>query len=279
MAKYTLSSYEPVTLELAKPPVPPELVEQQIEKLMEPLATYHEVAEDRPCATGDYIVVTTEDARIDGNPASHFVLTNSLYHLGAGEMPKAFDDSIIGMRVGETRDVKAMVKLPLGKMDGMSLLTMKVTVSKLLYCVHPELTDELVEKEFGPAKTVEEFRTGVAAQFNLPNMKKDDPKFPDLVLNEIAKRLVEEPDKADALPGMPDDALRITCAVDALADHLGLELTDDQITAQMPGSDLEQRLKIRKQLESQGLGDQAVVFARREAALGWLVNNSTVSYV
>ena len=276
--QYTLSSYEPVSMKMPKPPVPPELVEQQIEKLMEPLSEYHEVEEDRPCMAGDYSVVTTEDARMDGNLAKHFILTNSLYHLGAGEMPKAFDDSIIGMRVGETRDVKAMIKMPMGKMNGMSLLTMTVTIEKMLYMVKPELTDELVQKEFGPATTVEEFRTGVAAQFNLPDMKKDDPKFPDLVLKEIAKRLVEDPAEEDRLPGMPDDALRITCAIDALASHLNLDLTDEQITAQMPGDDLDQKIKIRKQLEDQGMGDQAIVFARREAALGWLVNNSTVSY-
>ena len=40
----------------------------------------------------------------------------------------------------------------------------------------------------------------------------------------------------------------------------------------------EQREKIRQQLEDQGLGDEARVFARREAALSWLVNNSRVSY-
>ena len=277
MAKYTLSSYEPVAMELPKPQVPDDLVTQQIEKLMEPLSEYHEVAEDRPSAVGDYLVVTTEDSRIDGNLAKHFILKSSLYHLGAGEMPRAFDDSIVGMRVGETRDVKAFIKMPLGKDNDLSLLTMTVTVEKLLYCVHPELTDELVRKHFSPASTVAEFREGVAAQFGLPDMKKDDPKFPDLVLGEIAKRLVEEPDPADALPGMPDDALRITCAIDALADHLGLELTDEQITAQMPGEDKEQREKIRKQLEDQGLESQAVVFARREAALAWLVNSSKVT--
>ena len=46
----------------------------------------------------------------------------------------------------------------------------------------------------------------------------------------------------------------------------------------MPGNDAEQREKIRQQLEDQGLGDEARVFARREAALSWLVNNSRVSY-
>ena len=102
--------------------------------------------------------------------------------------------------------------------------------------------------------------------------------FPDLVLDELAKRLVEDPDPADLLPGQPLDALRITCAIDALADHLDIELSDADITAQMPGNDAEQREKIRQQLEDQGLGDEARVFARREAALSWLVNNSRVSY-
>ena len=69
---YTLTSYEPVSMKLPKPLVPLELIEQQIEKLMEPFSEYHEVAEDRPCMAGDYIVVATEDARMDGNPAKHF---------------------------------------------------------------------------------------------------------------------------------------------------------------------------------------------------------------
>ena len=198
MTQYTLTSYEPVSMKLPKPPVPPELVEHQIEKLMEPFSEYREIEEDRPCMVGDYIVVTTEDARMDGNPASHFNLKNSLYHLGAGEMPKAFDDAIIGMRSGETHGVKAMIKMPMGKVGGMSLLSMTVTIGRILYMVKPELTDELVCKEFAPATTVDEFRAGVAAQFNLPDMKKDDPKFPDLVLDEIAKRLVEEPSEEEA---------------------------------------------------------------------------------
>ena len=46
----------------------------------------------------------------------------------------------------------------------------------------------------------------------------------------------------------------------------------------MPSNDAEQREKNRQQLEDQGLGDEARVFARREAALSWLVNNSRVSY-
>lgn len=155
---------------------------------------------------------------------------------------------------------------------------MQVTVEKILSCRTPELTDAFVAEHFEPAKTVAEFREGVAKQFGLPDMAKNDAQFPDLVLDELAKRLVEDPDPADLLPGQPLDALRITCAIDALADHLDIELSDADITAQMPGNDAEQREKIRQQLEDQGLGDEARVFARREAALSWLVNNSRVSY-
>lgn len=278
MAKYTLTSYEPVSIELPKPQVPDSLVDAQIEKLLEPLAEYREVAEDRGAAMGDYLVVTTEDARIDGNPAKNFVLEHSLYHAGAGEMPRSFDDELVGMAAGATKDVVAKIKLPLAKDGDASALTMRVTVEKILYCVQPELTDELVQKHFQPAATVAEFRAGVASQFGLKDMRKSDPQFPDLVLDKLAERLVEEPDEADRMEGMPLEALRATCAIDALADHLAIELDDDEVTAQMPGDDADQRRKIRAQLEEQGLADQARVFARREAALSWLVNNSRVSY-
>lgn len=278
MSKYTLTSYEPVTIELPKPQVPESLVNAQIDKMLEPLATYHEVEEERGVIFGDYLVVTTADARMDGNPASNFIMEHSIYHVGAGEMPKTFDNELMGINVGETKSVCAEIKLPLSPKDGASKLTMDVTVEKILYMVAPELTDELVQEHFAPATTVAEFREGVAKQFGLPDMAKDDPKFPDLVLDELAKRLVEEPDPADRMDGMPADALRITCAIDALAAHLEIDLDEDQIIAQMPGEDLEQRQKIYLQLKNQGLIEEARVFAQREAALSWLVNNSKVSY-
>ena len=246
--------------------------------MLEPMAEYHEVADDRPVRTGDFLVVTTEGARLDGNPASNFIMQHSIYHVGAGEMPASFDAELIGIKSGEQKDVVAYIKMPLAKDGEKSALTMKVLVEKILYCVKPELTDEFVAEHFAPATNVAEFRKGVASQFGLPDMKKDDPSFPDLVLDELAKRLVEEPDPADLMEGQPMSALRITCAIDALADYLAIELTDDQITAQMPGNDAEQREKIRQQLEEQGLADEARVFARREAALSWLVNNSRVSF-
>lgn len=276
--KYTLSSYEPIYIELPKPQVPASLVDAQIDKLLEPLSEYHEIEEDRGARMGDFLVVTTRDAAIDGNSARNFILEHSIYHLGAGEMPRSFDTEILGMKAGESKDVVAHIKMPLSKDNEPSALTMSVEVEKVLYCVTPELTDELVAEHFAPAKTIEEFKKGVASQFGLPDMKKDDPNFPDLVLDELAKRLVEDPDPADLMDGQPMSALRATCAIDALADHLGIELTDEEVTAQMPGNDAEQREKIRKQLEEQGLADQAYVFARREAALSWLVNNSRVTY-
>ena len=278
MKKYTLTSYEPVHIELPKPQVPEALVDAQIEKLLEPLAEYREIDEDRGVMMGDHVVVTTEDACIDGNPASNFVLEHSLYHVGGGEMPRTFDDELVGMVAGDTKDAEANIKLPLAKDGEASRLTMRVTVEKILSCCQPELTDEFITEHFAPATTLAEFKEGVAKQFGLPDMTKNDAQFPDLVLEELAKRLVEEPDPADLLPGQPMDALRVTCAIDALADHLNIELSDEDITAQMPGNDAEQREKIRKQLDEQGLGDEARVFARREAALSWLVNNSRVSF-
>lgn len=278
MAKYTLTSYEPVTMEMPKPQVPPALVDQQIEKLMEPMAEYHEIADDRGVLPGDYLVVSTFDPALDGNPATNFLLQHSVYHVGAGEMPKTFDDELIGVRAGDSKDVDAKIKMPLAKEGEFASLTMKVMVEKILYCKTPELTDELVREHFAPATTVEEFREGVAKQFGLPDMAKEDPQFPDLVLGELAKRLVEDPDPADRMDGMPDDALRIMCAIDALAAHLDLDLTDEQVIAQMPGDDAEQREKIFKQLKDQGLEAEGRKFALREAALGWLVNNSRVSF-
>ncbi len=278
MATYTLSSYDPVEVKLPKPQVPPSLVDAQIEKLMEPFSEFHEVAEERGVLPGDHLVVTTRDAALDGNPANNFVMQHSVYHVGAGEMPKAFDDELIGVKPGQTKQVEAKIRMPLAQDGAASVLTMDVDVEKILRAQAPELTDAFITEHFAPATNLEEFRQGVAAQFGLPDMAKDDPHFPDIVLAELAKRLVEDPDPADRMEGMPDDALRIMCATDALADHLGIRLDREQVIAQMPDDDPAQREQIYQQLVDQGKEDEAAVFARREAALSWLVNNSSVSY-
>lgn len=278
MGKYTLSSYDPVDVELPKPQVPPSLVDAQIQKLLEPFAEYHEVAEDRGVLPGDYLVVTTRDANIDGVAAQNFIMQHSVYHVGAGEMPKAFDDELIGVKAGQTKSVNAKIKMPLAQEGELSTLNMDVDVEKILYNKAPELTDEFITENFAPATNMQEFREGVASQFGLPDMAKDDPNFPDVVLGQLAKRLVEQPDEADRMEGMPDDALRIMCAIDALADHLDIDLDEEQIIAQMPSDDAGQRKQIYEQLKDQGKADEAKVFARREAALSWLVNNSKVAY-
>lgn len=278
MTNYTLTSYEPLEVKLPKPQVPPSLVDAQIEKLMEPFAEYHEIPDERGVLPGDYLVVTTRDAALDGNPANNFIMQHSIYHVGAGEMPKAFDDELIGVKPGQTKQVEAHIKMPLAQDGETSALTMEVDVEKILQNKAPELTDEFITEHFAPATNLEEFREGVAKQFGLPDMAKDDPHFPDVVLAALAERLVEEPDPSDRMPGMPDDALRIMCAIDALAEHLDIQLEKDQIVAQMPGDDADQREQIYQQLVDQGKADEAAVFARREAALSWLVNNSSVSY-
>lgn len=278
MATYTLSSYDPVEVKLPKPQVPPSLVDAQIEKLMEPFSEFHKVAEERGVLPGDHLVVTTRDAALDGNPANNFVMQHFVYHVGAGEMPKAFDDELIGVKPGQTKQVEAKIRMPLAQDGAASVLTMEVDVEKILRAQAPELTDAFIAEHFAPATNLEEFRQGVAAQFGLPDMAKDDPHFPDIVLAELAKRLVEDPDPADRMEGMPDDALRIMCATDALADHLDIQLDREQVIAQMPDDDPAQREQIYQQLVDQGKEDEAAVFARREAALSWLVNNSSVSY-
>lgn len=278
MAKYTLESYDPVEVVLPKPQVPQGLVDAQIEKLLEPFSEYHEIEEDRGALPGDFLVVTTKDANLDGNPANNFIMEHSIYHVGAGEMPKAFDEEIIGMKPGDMKHVEIKIKMPLAPDNEQSTLSMDFELEKILRSDTPELTDEFITEHFAPATNLAEFKEGVAKQFGLPDMAKSDPHFPDIVLAELAKRLVETPDEADRLPGMPDDALKITCAIDALADNLELELTEEQIIAQMPGDDDNQKRQIYQQLVDQDKAGEAEVFAKREAALSWLVNNSSVSY-
>lgn len=278
MSAYTLSSYEPVHLVLPKPTVPQELIDKRIEAMLEPFSEYRDVEEDRGVLPDDYLTVTTQGAAINGNPAPYLTMQHALYRLGSGEMPLAFDNELVGMRPGQQKDVSVPLGVSMPLVEGDSELTVCVTVERIHQCVRPELTDEFVSGHFAPLASVSELRRDVASHFRLPDMRKDDPRFPDMVLSELALRLVEEPDAADALEDEPMEALRVACAIDALADHLGIGADEALFEGEIVGDESGERKRLLDQLRSKGMEKEAHDLMRREAALAWLVENSTVAY-
>ena len=131
-------------------------VDKEIERLLDRNARKIEVS-DRPCQNGDTVnidfVGTIDGVKFDGGEAAGFDLT-----LGSGQFIPGFEDQVVGMNVGESRDVN--VRVPenyqaeeLKGKDAVFAVKLNSVKGKEL----PELTDAFIKDATG-SETIEEYK-------------------------------------------------------------------------------------------------------------------------
>ena len=275
--KYTLSSYEPAHIVLDKPPVPEPMINEEIDRRLEEFSEFEE-AEPRPVKFGDYLILTSDNALVAGSPMKPLEMHSGYYHANGKTMSVAFDKALVGMRPGETRHVDVEFGPKMLEDDEPSHLEIDVTVEKILDRTTPALTDEFVREHFAPCEDVAAFRAEVSKEFKPKPMQKSNPRYEELVLDDLAARLVEEIDLADVPRGVHPSNYRFMAAVDALVEHLGITVSDDEIEDLIPVDTAEQRKEIVEEYERQGLWDELISNVTREKGVRWLVEHSTVEY-
>ena len=131
-------------------------VDKEIERLLDRNARKIEVS-DRPCQNGDTVnidfVGTIDGVKFDGGEAAGFDLT-----LGSGQFIPGFEDQVVGMNVGESRDVN--VRFPenyqaeeLKGKDAVFAVKLNSVKGKEL----PELTDAFIKDATG-SETIEVYK-------------------------------------------------------------------------------------------------------------------------
>ena len=131
-------------------------VDKEIERLLDRNARKIEVS-DRPCQNGDTVnidfVGTIDGVKFDGGEAAGFDLS-----LGSGQFIPGFEDQVVGMNVGESRDVN--VRFPenyqaeeLKGKDAVFAVKLNSVKGKEL----PELTDAFIKDATG-SETIEEYK-------------------------------------------------------------------------------------------------------------------------
>jgi len=144
MPKPKLADWTTIEVPYAEPEVPAELVDHELERLRETVAELAPV-EDRPVAEGDTVVL---DILGEGVPAQRDYVTE----VGADRLVNEIDDALPGMKKGETKTVEiAATEAP---------LPVEVTVNEIKEKVLPEIDDELARSatEF---ETLEELRAEI----------------------------------------------------------------------------------------------------------------------
>ena len=194
-----LTSYEPPAIELPPAGASEPEIDEQIDGLRRHYATFEDASEDVTLAEGLHGDFSIEATDAEGNAIGALSSDSRLYGPGMGLFSAAFDNEIIGMKAGETREFDLAVAedekaLLLSDYAGQTL-HFKVTCEAVKERKEPELTDEWV-KDTLHFDTVDELRGEVASSIEaqkaevIPRLKER------AIVTELIDRVDAEPPEA-----------------------------------------------------------------------------------
>ena len=160
-------------------------VDREANKILESQATDSEVT-DRACKNGDTVNIdfsgSVDGEKFPGGTAEDYDLV-----LGSGAFIPGFEDAVVGMKTGESRDIN--VKFPedyqADNLRGKDAV-FAIKLNKITEKIYPELTDEFVKSHAGVA-TVAEFKakTRERLEKNADSRGRDETE--NSILTEISK--------------------------------------------------------------------------------------------
>lgn len=309
--KLTLTSVEPVEIEMPPATATDEEIEAQLESLRDYYYEFEEV--DRAAEEGDYVMMSI-DAKTDGVAVDALNSPSRLVELGSDALPKELTDQVLGMKKDETKEFDFEVAEDdeqLADFKGKTIHA-EVTVSKVQTKELPTLDEEFA-KRIG-FDTLEQTREEIANQINtqrerqLPELKERrcvealakriEGEIPESYINYSRDEVLREFfnnlqsagitfDQFLAQRGISADEFRAdlddeakenaeqSLALDALFEAHGMELTDADIDEQFQVVD--DPAAARKSWEESGRMSLLREGIRRSKAAQWLIDNAIVT--
>ncbi len=277
--KPELADWKELEVGVPEAEVPAELVDAELERLRETAAELSPV-DDRPARPGDVVVVDMEGEEIGATQRDYVV------ELGSGRLVDEIESALVGMAAGDTKEVGFELA------DEQSA-TVKLTVNGIQEKVLPPLDDDLAQaaSEF---ETLAELRSDIEARLREQleeelelKLRQDavdalvDASTFDSLEPMVERRTAElatgfvrslerrglslevylamtgqtQEQIAGRLRAEAEQALKRELALDAVADQLGLDVSDEEIEA-----------LVRREAEEAGEDPDALLLATREGA-------------
>ena len=302
-----LNSYEPVEIEMPPAEVTESEIDVQIEMLMGYHATFEEV--DRPVQNDDYVTAAVKDIK----GATRFAGENRMFVVGSENFPTEVNEGLVGMKKDESKEISWTL---MG--EDAEEITIEVTINNVKERKLPELTDEFVKENFG-FDTIAAMREGVKEELEgdktskLPGLKENravaalserlelekvDEDYEQSVFSELgqtflqnlssrgmtldvwlqASGLTSEAFIAD-LHRQANDVARESLALDALARHLEIEVSAEDVDKEFVDAGIEDVEASKAQFVADGRMPAVRDSIRRSKAVDWLVENAKVTEV
>lgn len=163
-------------------------VDTQLKMLQKNMARLQKIADMRPVREGDHALIDFEGFK-DGRPFAAAPKTeNFTLKVGAGAVLKEFDQQLVGMAAGETREVA--VTFPddyTNKALAGQTLQFKVKLTEIREEILPEINDEFA-KGAGRFETLAELRQGIVANLTQGYEKRTEQELSEQIFTGLLDR-------------------------------------------------------------------------------------------
>ena len=229
-------------------------IDAEVERLRERYADM-EIKEDGTVENGDTAVIDFEgfkdDVAFEGGKGEDYPL-----EIGSGSFIPGFEEQLIGMRKGESRDINVTFPENYGAADlAGQPAVFKVTVKDIKCKVLPEANDELVkEAKIKDVETLEDYRAYMKKSLSENKERENEENF----TNELLTKIVEnaEVEIPDAMIDSETDQMvnefkqRLSAQGFTLEQFAAVTGQDEEIIRGEMRKDAEKKVNVRLVLEA-----------------------------
>ncbi len=309
-----LDSYDAPAINMPPEEATEAEIDQQVELLVSYRTTFEDIEEDRGAEDGDMLLCDVENI----SNLREYEGENRMFSLDNERLHQEFRDGLRGMKKGEEKEISWTVEGERDGEKHEATFAAKVSVKAIRHAVTPELTEENVKSDFG-FDTIEELREAVKEEVEadkkstLPQLKEDrvveaigehltleevPDAYSEQIFNELANQFLSQLQSQNMSLDMylqsrgttPDDFVadlreqaneraRQSLALDALAAHLGLEVTEEDVRAEFERANVPNVDAAINDFRNEGRLPAVRESILRTKAVNWLVENAVVTTV
>lgn len=183
----TVNNYEGFELVKEKYVADESAVDARINQMRENMAQLKPLAEERPAAIGDHVIIDFEGF-VDGNKLEGGDATDHQLELGSNSFIPGFEDQVVGMNVGEQRQIKLAFPDPYHSAElAGKPVEFSVTLKEIKVKEMPELDDDFAQ-EFGEFETLADLKAKVAETIEKQEKERIERQFKDSLLNTLIEK-------------------------------------------------------------------------------------------
>jgi trigger factor len=165
-----------------------EEMDTQLKMLRKNLAKQNPIAENRGVRENDFVLIDYEGFK-NGDPFAETQKTeNHALEVGEGKILKEFDDQLIGMKMGDNREIK--VKFPEDYFNAKLAnqeITFQVTLHEIREEVLPEMDDEFA-KNFGQYETLKDLKDAITENLDQGYAKRAEQEMNEQIFTNLIKK-------------------------------------------------------------------------------------------